>query len=131
VLRHGAHDRGSRGEIESAGRDRESVFPDRAATLRPNNQQELKATTVVTMRIEDASAKVRDKGVVDDEEDYALPIWASVIPVRMVVGAEQPCSRLLDGVTRPDGLAGYRDGRRLDETLLEAQHRYERDGTRD
>jgi uncharacterized protein len=103
-------------------------FPDRAETLRPNNTQEVKATTVVTMRIEEASAKIRDKGVVDDEEDYALPIWAGVIPVRVVVGADQPCPRLLDGVARPAGLADYRDGRRLDEILLETQRRYERDG---
>ena len=53
--------------------------------LRPNNAQELKGTTVLGMKIDEASAKVRSGGPVDDDEDYALPIWAGVIPVEMRV----------------------------------------------
>jgi nitroimidazol reductase NimA-like FMN-containing flavoprotein (pyridoxamine 5'-phosphate oxidase superfamily) len=100
-------------------------FPDRAETLRPTNAQETKATTVIGMRIEDASAKVRAKGVGDDEEDYDFPVWAGVIPVRTVIGPDAPCPRLQPGMARPAGLAGYRAGRGLDEALLEAQRLYE------
>ncbi len=98
-------------------------YPDRAASLRPNTDQELKATMVIGMLIEDASGKVRSKGVADDEEDYALPIYAARFPVTMVVGEAEPCPRLMEGVTRPDGLSAFQPGRRLDDALLENQIR--------
>lgn len=95
-------------------------FPDRTAGLRPTSRQEIKATAVVYMDIEKASAKIRTKGVGDDEEDYALPIYAERVPIRTIIGAPEPCPRLLDGVERPATLAGYREGRALDEALAEA-----------
>lgn len=100
-------------------------YPGRSETLRPISVQEAKATTVIGMRIEEASAKVRAKGVGDDEEDYGHPVWAGVIPVRMVVGAAEPCPRLLPGVERPQNLAGYAEGERLDRALTQAQLTYE------
>lgn len=96
------------------------LFPGRTAGLRPATRQELKATTVVAMTIERASAKVRAQGIGDDEADYALPIHAERIPVRTVLGAPEPCPRRMPGVERPAALAGYREGRRLDEILAEA-----------
>lgn len=100
-------------------------YPGRSETLRPISVQEAKATTVIGMRIEEASAKVRAKGVGDDEEDYGHPVWAGVIPVRMVVGAAEPCPRLLPGIERPQNLAGYAEGERLDRALTQAQLTYE------
>jgi len=97
-------------------------FPDRTASLRQSSKQEIKASTVIAMEIEQASAKIRTKGVADDDEDYALPIYAERIPVRTVLGAPEACPRLLDGVKRPPTLRGYSEGRRLDEALLEAHH---------
>jgi hypothetical protein len=88
--------------------------------LRAPSAQEIKATRFVVMEIEQASAKVRAKGIGDDEEDYALPIYAERIPVRMVLGAPEPCDRLVEGVARPEALKGYREGRRLDEAVAEA-----------
>ncbi|KJC59735.1 flavin-nucleotide-binding protein [Bradyrhizobium sp. LTSPM299] len=95
-------------------------FPDRTATLRPSNKQEIKATSFIAMEIEEASAKVRSKGVADDDEDYELPIYAERIPVRTVLGAPEPCPRLLDGVTRPATLDGYSEGRLLGDALRDA-----------
>lgn len=95
-------------------------FPGRTAQLRATSGQEIKATSVVTMEIERAAAKIRAKGVADDEEDYALPIYAERIPVRTVIGEPEPCPRLLPNVARPAGLAGYRAGRLLEEALTEA-----------
>ena len=95
-------------------------YPGRWATLRPATKQEIKATRVIGMTIEQASAKVRAKGIGDDEEDYALPIWAERIPVKTVMGAPEPCSRLVAGVPRPETLAGYREGRALEDALTEA-----------
>lgn len=95
-------------------------FPGRSALLRSSTKQEIKATSVVYMDIEKASAKIRAKGVVDDDEDYALPIHAERIPVHLVLGAPEPCPRLMTGVTRPEGLSGYQNGRLLEEAVSEA-----------
>lgn len=95
-------------------------FPGRTAQLRASTDQEIKATAVVTMAIEQASAKIRAKGVADDEEDYSLPIHAERLPIRTLIGEPEPCPRLLPGVERPVGLAAYRAGRPLEEALAEA-----------
>jgi uncharacterized protein len=95
-------------------------FPGRTAQLRLSAPQEINATSVIWMDIERASAKVRAKGVVDDDEDYLLPIYAERLPVRTVIGAPEPCPRLLPGVHRPDTLAGYREGRPLEDAVAEA-----------
>ncbi|HEX3848598.1 MAG TPA: pyridoxamine 5'-phosphate oxidase family protein [Steroidobacteraceae bacterium] len=97
-------------------------FPSRTAKLRPSSEQEINATTVIAMDIERASAKVRTKGVVDDEEDHALPIYAERIPLRLVCGEPEPCPRLIPGVARPPGLEEYRDGNLLENAVL-AAHR--------
>ena len=85
-------------------------FPDRTAGLRQSTAQEIKASSVIAMEIEEASAKVRSKGVADDEEDYALPIYAERIPVRTVLGAPEPCPRLLRR-RRTAGIAAWIFGR--------------------
>jgi uncharacterized protein len=95
-------------------------FPERTASLRQSTTQEIKATSVIAMEIEEASAKIRTKGVADDEEDYALPVYAERIPVRTVLGAPEPCPRLLDGLERPATLDGYSEGRLFSEALREA-----------
>lgn len=58
--------------------------------VRPPAPQELKGTTVLAMEMDEASAKVRRGGPKDDEEDYALPVWAGVLPMRMVAQAPEP-----------------------------------------
>src|SRR6185312_13601414 len=63
-------------------------YPGRTQTLRPIDPQEFKATLVIKMKIDEASAKVRAKNVLEDEADYATPVWAGVIPVAQVIGAE-------------------------------------------
>ena len=95
-------------------------YPGRSALLRPPLAQEVKATSFVAMEIEQASAKIRDTHVSDDEEDYALPIWAARYPVRQVIGEAEPCPRQHAGVSVPAGMAPYRPGRTLDAVLGEA-----------
>lgn len=95
-------------------------FPGRTAQLRPSTDQEIKATAVVVMEIERASAKIRAKGVGDDEADYALPIYAERLPVHTIMGAPEPCPRLMPGVARPQNLVGYRADRPLQDALAEA-----------
>ena len=88
----------------------DQVIPNRWLSLRPMTDKEVKGTTVLSLPITEASAKVRTGPPVDDEADYALPIWAGVLPLRMV--ADDPISdpKLPDGVTVPDHVwhSGYR-----------------------
>ena len=79
----------------------------------------MKATSFVVMAVEEASGKIRDD-VMDDEEDYVLPVWTARIPVRQVLGEPEPCPPQMPGLAVPAGMKGYRAGRWLDEVLLEA-----------
>jgi nitroimidazol reductase NimA-like FMN-containing flavoprotein (pyridoxamine 5'-phosphate oxidase superfamily) len=65
---------------------------------RQPTEQELKATSVLALAIEEASAKVRTGGPLDDEEDYALPIWAGIVPLKTSFGEPVPDERVLPGV---------------------------------
>jgi len=66
----------------------EQVIPGRWDEVRQPTEQELKATTVLSLPLVEVSAKVRTGPPIDDEEDYDLPTWAGVIPLRLV--AEVP-----------------------------------------
>jgi nitroimidazol reductase NimA-like FMN-containing flavoprotein (pyridoxamine 5'-phosphate oxidase superfamily) len=101
----------------------ERLFPGRTRDIRQSTGQELKATSVMSMRIEEAAAKIRDGGVHDDEEDYALPCWAGVIPVTMRVGRVRPDDRVIAGTPIPAGLAPYEPGAPLDDVLAETARR--------
>ncbi len=83
----------------------ERLYPGRWRELRPVTRQELKATTVLGMHIEEASAKVRTGPPVDDAPDYALPIWGGVIPVRQVFGEPMDDGRLAPGAGGPPRVA--------------------------
>jgi len=61
----------------------ERFSPGRAERVRAPSEQELKATTLLSLPILEASAKVRRGGPIDDEKDLALPVWAGVIPLRL------------------------------------------------
>ena len=65
---------------------------------RQPTEQELKATTVLRLGLEEVSAKIRTGPPVDDEEDYALPVWAGVVPVKTVPGTPLPDARIMDGL---------------------------------
>lgn len=84
------------------------IVPGRAAEVRRANQKELKQTLVVAVRIEQASAKVRTGPAVDDEEDYALPVWAGIVPLRLNAGEPIADERLPVGVSCPLPVARYR-----------------------
>ena len=75
----------------------ERLYPGRWKELRPVNKQELKAMTVLGMHIEEAVAKVRTGPPIDEEEDYALPIWGGVVPVRQVLGEPVDDGRVAKG----------------------------------
>ncbi|RMC37994.1 pyridoxamine 5'-phosphate oxidase family protein [Paracoccus alkanivorans] len=86
------------------------LFPGRYADLRPDTAQDLKATTLLGLKIEEGSAKIRSGGPNDEEADYALPIWAGVIPVQTEIGAPIPDPRNLDGVAMPEHVREFKLG---------------------
>jgi len=69
---------------------------------RQPTDQELKATSVLALPLEEVSAKVRTGPPVDDEEDYSMPIWAGVVPIRGQVGEPLSDGRLLPGIPAVD-----------------------------
>jgi uncharacterized protein len=68
----------------------ERLVPGRWAEVRPPSSQELKATRVLAMTLDESSAKIRTGPPVDDDEDYELPVWAGVIPMQTVAGPPIP-----------------------------------------
>ena len=80
----------------------EHLMPGRWLDSRQPTQQELDATTIVAIAIESASAKSRAGGPNDEEEDYALPIWAGVLPMRQQWLDPVPDQRLAEDVATPD-----------------------------
>ena len=94
------------------------IYPRRSTLIRQPNTQEFKATTMMGMEIEHASAKIRDKHVSDDEEDYAdVPAWSALYPVTQVIGAASECARQIPGLQRPEDMADFESGARLDELM--------------
>ncbi len=88
----------------------EGLYPGRWDALRPVTTQELKATTILTMPLTEASAKIRSGPPVDDEEDYALPVWAGIVPISPSHAAPEPCKRLDPEIPIPDYLGDLVNG---------------------
>ncbi|MBT5109835.1 MAG: pyridoxamine 5'-phosphate oxidase family protein [Rhodospirillaceae bacterium] len=86
----------------------DQITPGRWDECRPVNEQELKATCVLAMKLEDVSAKVRTGPPVDDEADYASPMWAGVVPIHTVAGDPIADPRLPDGVPAPDFATSFK-----------------------
>jgi uncharacterized protein len=85
----------------------EHILPGRWDDSRQPNASELKQTSVLKLPIEEFSAKVRQGPAIDDEEDYAFPTWAGVIPLEMTAGAPIDDSRLLPGQEAPEYAMHY------------------------
>ncbi|HEY8056063.1 MAG TPA: pyridoxamine 5'-phosphate oxidase family protein [Terriglobales bacterium] len=84
------------------------IAPGRWAATRQPSPQELKATMVLVLPLSEASAKVRTGPPGDEEADYALPIWAGVVPMTTVYGTPEPDPRLTPGIPQPVPLLGSR-----------------------
>lgn len=85
----------------------EHIVPGRWPDVRWPTPLELKATTVLTLAVEEASAKVRTGDPIDDEEDYEMDVWAGVLPLEMKTGAPVNDTRLNEGIGIPAHVAGY------------------------
>jgi nitroimidazol reductase NimA-like FMN-containing flavoprotein (pyridoxamine 5'-phosphate oxidase superfamily) len=85
----------------------EHILPGRWAESRQPNEKEIKATLVLRLPIAEFSAKVRQGPAIDDEEDYAFPTWAGVVPLEMVAGTPVDDSRLMAGQVAPEYVKRY------------------------
>ena len=85
----------------------EHILPGRWADSRQPNERELKATSVLRVPIEEFSAKVRVGPPVDDEDDYAFPTWAGVVPLKTIAGAPINDPRLDSACGTPSYVTGY------------------------
>jgi hypothetical protein len=85
----------------------EHIVPGRWAEARRPSENELKATAVLALPLEEASAKIRTGPPVDDEDDYALPVWAGVIPFAREARTPEADPRLSAGIAVPDAAARY------------------------
>ncbi len=79
----------------------ERLLPGRWADVRPPTATELKATSVLRMPLDEASAKVRSGPPKDDEADYDWPVWAGVIPLALTAGEAEADPRLAAGFEAP------------------------------
>jgi hypothetical protein len=83
----------------------EKLVPGRWADVRGPSDKELRGTAVLRISLDEASAKVRSGGPVDDEADYELPVWAGTVGLRLVAGAPKADERVTPRVECPDYVA--------------------------
>ncbi|MFO1318139.1 MAG: pyridoxamine 5'-phosphate oxidase family protein [Burkholderiales bacterium] len=79
----------------------EQILPGRWAEIRGPSRKELNGTTVLQIPIEEASAKIRTGPPADDEPDYAMPVWAGVVPLSLAAGKPVPDGRLPTDIAVP------------------------------
>lgn len=85
----------------------EHFVPGRWDEVREPNEQEMKATLVLALPLEEVSAKVRTGPPIDNEEDYALPVWAGVIPLHLAAAAPISDPLLPAGIEPPTYARNY------------------------
>ena len=88
----------------------EKILPGRWNDARQPNEKELKATSILRLPLTEISAKVRTGGVEDDAEDYALPVWAGVVPLRLVADAPLRDERCDPALPTPAYAVNFRSG---------------------
>jgi nitroimidazol reductase NimA-like FMN-containing flavoprotein (pyridoxamine 5'-phosphate oxidase superfamily) len=88
----------------------EVFTPVRWDTLRPMSEKELSATSVLSLELNEASAKIRNGGPKDLEQDMSFPVWAGVVPFTTQTNNPVPCQYNMDEVTEPENLKDYRIG---------------------
>jgi nitroimidazol reductase NimA-like FMN-containing flavoprotein (pyridoxamine 5'-phosphate oxidase superfamily) len=86
----------------------EHIVRGRWAEVREPNEQELRQTTVLSLALVEASAKIRTGPPLDAEEDYALPVWAGVLPLRLETGEPIDDPRLPEGIDVPEYVLNYK-----------------------
>jgi hypothetical protein len=79
--------------------------------LRLTTEQESKATLMLSMPLNEASVKISKKFPADPAEEYSLPIWAGVLPIKHSYGEPIPDPNLIPGIPVPDYISRWPEGR--------------------
>jgi len=98
----------SREKLEALRAFTEKILPHRWDDARQPSEKELKATSILRLPLTEVSAKIRVGPPEDDAPDYALPVWAGVIPLRTVADAPIRDERCDLGIPLPAYVANYR-----------------------
>jgi uncharacterized protein len=85
----------------------EHIVPNRWSEIRPPTKNELKGTTVLSLPLTEASAKIRTGNPGDDEEDYELDVWAGILPLNLTTSAPINDDRLKSGIEVPQNILNY------------------------
>jgi nitroimidazol reductase NimA-like FMN-containing flavoprotein (pyridoxamine 5'-phosphate oxidase superfamily) len=93
---------------EALRRFSEHICPGRWAEVRQPNDNELKTTMVLTLALDEASAKIRSGPPVDQKEDYDFPVWAGELPLRLVAAAPVADPQMPLPIPVPAYLLNYR-----------------------
>jgi nitroimidazol reductase NimA-like FMN-containing flavoprotein (pyridoxamine 5'-phosphate oxidase superfamily) len=96
----------------------ERLYPGRTGRMRAILPQEMKATSLLGMRIEEASAKIRYDGPLDLEMDYTAPCWAGVVPLATRVGSPTPDQRVPPTSAPEPDIGHFTEGAAFDAVLL-------------
>ena len=86
----------------------EKILPGRWNDARQPNEKELKATSILRLPLTEVSAKIRSGPAEDDAPDYALPVWAGVIPLHLAAAAPIRDERCDPAIPTPSYVAGYK-----------------------
>ena len=98
---------GDGGAVDALEAFTERLVPGRWDEVRPPSRQELKGTRVLAFDLDEASAKVRTGPPVDDDEDYALDVWAGVIPLALTPGQLTPDPKLTPGIEPSESVRSW------------------------
>ena len=98
-------------------------FPGRSETTRKASVQEAKATSILWMKIEQASAKIRAAPPMDDDEDYSIPVWAGVVPIHTTIGSLIPCARMNGEIAPGIDIADYAEGAAVSDVFAKTYKR--------
>ena len=79
----------------------EKLLPGRWDDARRPNERELKATSILRLPLREVSAKIREGAVEDDAEDYQLPVWAGIVPLRLAAGPPERDARCSPDLATP------------------------------
>ena len=85
----------------------EHIVPGRTAEVRMPSDKELKETSILAISLDEASAKIRTGDPKDPDEDLDAPVWAGVLPLRLVPGEPEPAADLRPGISPPSYITGY------------------------
>ncbi len=83
------------------------MIPNHWEHIRHPNEKEFNATLVIAIKIDVASAKIRNEGVIDEKEDYQSSFWAGVVPIREIAGNPLPDKFIKEAIDTPVSVLNY------------------------